>query len=133
MPKDAHKTLVKDGQKSTILTDDFAVRLANLLRPLLNITLRLKDGRTCKKVESDSAVVFVLEAEAAEEKTPTGGMVFRGFWSGGESKYQEVWKVAGGSYAGTYVCVNPDGTILDPWQGVDWVDLAQTNSIGNWT
>ena len=121
------------GDKKTLLTTEFAARLAELLTPLFNVRVFDANGTEYQVRYTDANVAITLKA-ISEGGTTTGGMVFKGLWTPGETAaFQEVWKVATGSYAGVYVCVNSEGTTSNPWQGQDWVSLSQTNAIGAWT
>lgn len=146
MPQDIAKILLKDGKKTTVLTDDFAKRLVNLIRPLFDIRVFDKTGKRFNVIYGDSVVAAQIDATATTATTETpvaGGMFFRGEWTAspldGSSqpapyKVGHVVVVRGGSYAGTYVCVkdNPNATQQPP-NGVYWVSLSQTSAIGLWT
>lgn len=134
MPKDIAKLLLKDGKKTTVLTDDFARRLVNEIKRFFDIRVRLKSGKTCDVIYGDSLIDITIPASESTGETTTGG-TYRGLWvTGGTSNYQERWKVASGAYAGMYVCINPDGTSRNPWEGVDWhQESSAVGQIGSWT
>lgn len=83
---------------------------------------------------SDESIHITLKAIGGETTGITGG-TYRGLWAvGGSALYQERWAVVSGPYAGMYVCINPAGTALNPWQGVDWHrEPSSVDVVGNWT
>ena len=67
-----------------------------------------------------------------QEGGSSAGMIFRGVWSAGTYAENDVVIIQSGAAAGTYISMTGSNT-NDPATGVNWLQIAPGNTVGNWT
>jgi hypothetical protein len=74
----------------------------------------------------------LTEANHQRKSTASSGMVYRGVWSVGTYAENDVVIIQSGAAAGTYISMT-GGNTNDPATGVNWIQIAPGNTVGNWT